>query len=123
MKLILDTHIMLWALGDPDRLSATRRQLIEDGSNTIWVSAMSAAEVAIKSSIGTLDVSFDLLEAVSEAGFEWLSYLEDDAMALRDLPFHHRDPFDRMIVTQALRLSVPVMTDDPKIAAYGCRIV
>lgn len=120
MKLILDTHVMLWALGDPDRLSVERRRLIEDGSNTVWVSAMSAAEVAIKSSIGKINVSFDLLEAVSETGFEWLAYNEDDAMALRDLPFYHRDPFDRMIVTQALRLSVPVMTDDPKIAACGC---
>ena len=123
MILLLDTHVLLWAFGDPDRLSDTRRQLLEDRSNTVYVSSVNAAEIAIKASIGKLTLEGDLLSLVDDTGFEWIDFTAREALLLRSLPFHHRDPFDRMLVCQALHRGLPLMTDDPKIAPYGCDVV
>lgn len=123
MRILLDTHVLLWALGAPDLLTDARRQLVEDASNTLYVSAVNAAEIAIKASIGKLSIDGDLLSMVEETGFEWIDFTAPEAVLLQSLPFHHRDPFDRMLVCQALHRRVPLMTDDPKIAPYGCDVV
>ncbi|MFW5689177.1 MAG: type II toxin-antitoxin system VapC family toxin [Spirochaetota bacterium] len=123
MTVLLDTHVLLWALADPERLSDSRRRILEDRSNTVLVSAVNAAEIAIKASIGKLTFDDDLLALVDETGFEWIGLTAEEAMMLRTLPPHHRDPFDRMLVCQALSREVPLVTDDPKIEAYGCRVV
>lgn len=123
MAVLLDTHILLWALAEPDRLTDSRRRLIEDRSNTVYASSVNAAEVAIKTSIGRLTVEGDLISLVEEAGVEWIDFTPQEAMRLQSLPFHHRDPFDRMLVCQALERRMPLMTDDPKISDYGCEIV
>ena len=94
-----------------------------DSTNVVFVSAVSVAEVAIKSSIGKLDLAVDLLGAAEEAGFEWLDFSPHEAMQLAELPFHHRDPFDRMLVVQSQVNDLVLVTDDAKLARYGCRIL
>lgn len=131
MKCIIDTHVLLWALSDPERLSSSSRALIVDPTNSILVSAMSLAEIAIKASTGKLviDESFEanhyegMLKYIDASGFELLPYQAADAVLLRELEFHHRDPFDRMIITQALRLKCPVMTVDPYFALYPVQVI
>jgi PIN domain nuclease of toxin-antitoxin system len=123
VTILLDTHILLWALADPGQLSDSRRQLIEDRSNTVYASAVNASEIAIKASIGKLTMEGDLISLVEEVGVEWIDFTPAEALRLQSLPFHHRDPFDRMLVCQALELGIPIMTNDPKIPAYGCKVV
>lgn len=123
MKLILDTHVLLLALSEPERLDRGRRQLIEDRSNAIYVSSVSAAEIAIKSSIGKLAFAGDLLALVEETGFEWIDLSAAEAARLQTLPFHHRDPFNRMLICQALERDLPIMTGDAMFERYGCGVV
>ncbi|TVQ26461.1 MAG: type II toxin-antitoxin system VapC family toxin [Spirochaetaceae bacterium] len=123
MTFLLDTSILLWALAEPDRLDDARRQLVEDRSNTVYVSSVNAAEIAIKVSIGKLTLDGELLSLADEAGFDWIDFTPGEAMLLRSLPFHHRDPFDRMLVCQSLFRGIPLMTDDTNIAPYGCNVV
>jgi PIN domain nuclease of toxin-antitoxin system len=77
----------------------------------------------IKSSIGKLEINFDPVEMAKESGFALLDFSSDAALLLKDLPFHHRDPFDRMLIVQSLSHNFPIMTQDPKMAQYGCRVV
>jgi len=123
VKFILDTHILLWALSDPARIGDDRRHRIEDRSNTVYVSAISIAEIAIKTSLGKLRVEDDLLDVVNESGFELLSFTVTQAIFLKDLPFHHKDPFDRMLIAQATLLELPIMTDDGKFEPYECKLL
>ena len=123
MKLLLDTHILLHALTEPERLSRKRRESIENPANAVFVSAVSIAEIAIKVSIGKLSVDVDLLPAVEEAGFEWLDFSAREAHRLAELPLHHRDPFDRMLIVQSQINDLMLVTDDSLIADYDCRIL
>ena len=123
MRLILDTHIFLWALSDPGRIHEDRLVEIETQANIVHVSSISIAEVMIKASLGKLDVSFDPMEMVAECGFESLDFRGEDATLLRDLPFHHRDPFDRMLIAQSLANQYPIVTDDRAFQAYDCRLL
>ena len=123
MTFLIDTHILLWSLHEPEKLTLERRQQIEDRSNTVYVSSVSIAEIAIKCSLGRLTVDADLLSAVQDGGFEWLDFTAAEAIMLRDLPYHHRDPFDRMLVAQSLTNDVPLMSDEGKLEPYGCRLM
>ena len=123
MTVLLDTHVLLWALAEPEKLNEQRRAILEDGSNACFVSSVSAAEIAIKASIGKLEFHGDLLEMVNDTGFEWIDFTAVEAVMLRELPFHHRDPFDRMLVCQALHRDIPIMTLDANISRYSCKIV
>jgi PIN domain nuclease of toxin-antitoxin system len=121
MNLIVDTHIFLWALTNPARIPATKKSEIISLANTIYVSAVSIAEIAIKASIGKLVISFDILEMIEKSGFARLDFNCDDAIALKDLPFHHKDPFDRMLIAQSLSRDYSIVTDDDKFSKYGCK--
>ena len=123
MTFLLDTHILLWSLHEPDKLTADRAQQIEDRSNRVYVSSVSIAEIAINCSTGRLKVDGDLLAAVQESGFEWLDFTAAEAVLLKDLPFHHKDPFDRMLVAQSLARDLPLMSDDENLRPYGCRLI
>lgn len=123
MRLLLDTHTFLWAISDPDRIPHTQRNQIASLANTVYVSAISVAEIMIKASIGKLDVNFEPNEQIIEAGFEPLDFSGRDAGRLGDLPFHHRDPFDRMLIAQALERQLTIVTQDPAFKLYGCRLV
>ncbi len=122
MNLLLDTHTLLWALADPDRLSARALEALLAPENTVLVSAASAWELAIKQGLGKIDLPGPaetwLPEAVSRSGFESIPVSFEDALAVRALPQHHRDPFDRILVAQA-RVGRVLVTRDGRLDAYG----
>lgn len=123
MNIIIDTHIFLWALTDPFKISDSKRLALEDLSNTIYLSAVSVAELMIKASINKLRIDFNPVILAEESGFEQLDFNAEAALLLKDMPFHHKDPFDRMLVAQSIAENYPIMTEDPKIAMYNCRVV
>ncbi|MFO8111394.1 MAG: type II toxin-antitoxin system VapC family toxin [Desulfosalsimonadaceae bacterium] len=123
MNVILDTHIFLWALSDPARIRNEKRAVLEDLSNTIYISAASIAELMIKASIKKLQIDFNPVEVARKSGFAMLDFSANAALLLKDLPFHHKDPFDRMLIAQSITDSYPIMTEDPKIALYNCQVL
>ena len=123
MKIILDTHVFLWALSTPKKIAKRKLAELESLSNIIYVSSISIAELMIKASIGKLKADFDPVEMIRECGFEPLSFRGEDALLLKELPFHHKDPFDRMLIAQSFATQYPIMTDDAKFRAYGCKLV
>ncbi len=122
MNIIIDTHIFLWALSDPDRIAEDKRMALEDLSNTIYVSAVSIAELMIKASVKKLHIDFDPVVMARKSGFALLDFHADAALLLKDLPFHHKDPFDRMLVAQSIADNYPLMTEDLKILLYDCKV-
>ena len=112
MKLLLDTHIFLWALSETNRLSKKQIVAMEDPTNTVYVSAIVITEIVIKASLGKLELGFDPIDAVERSGFEILDFSAKDALLLKDLPFHHRDPFDRMLITQAISRKLVIATQN-----------
>ena len=123
MILLLDTHALIWALEDNPRLSATARAAIVDSKNSVLASAASAWEISIKRGLGRLDTPDDLEAAIDAAGFSTRTITFADARRVGTLPAHHRDPFDRMLVAQALEDGVPIVSVDPLVARYGVQIV
>jgi len=123
MRIIIDSHIFLWAISEPSKLHEKHRQEIETAANIIYVSSVSITELMIKASIGKLEVNFDPIAIAKESGFELLDFSAEDALALKELPFHHKDPFNRMLISQALNRKYALMTDDGKISQYDCRLV
>jgi PIN domain nuclease of toxin-antitoxin system len=121
-RLLVDTHALLWWLDDAPALTATARDVIADPSNEPLVSTASVWEIAIKRSLGKLEVPDELPARIVDAGFTWLPVGSQHAWAVRDLPLHHRDPFDRLLVTQALVEEIPIVTRDGRFAAYGVDI-
>lgn len=126
MKLLLDTHVLLWALLDPSRLSEGASRALRDPTNTLYVSAATAWEIAIKQSIGKLVIPGPadvwLPEACHRTGIDWLPITPADALAVGRLPWHHKDPFDRMLVAQA-RGGLILMSVDRRLEAYGIPIL
>lgn len=123
MNIIIDTHIFLWALSVPDRLSEAKRSALEDLSNTIYVSAVTIAELMIKASLGKLAIDFDPVAMAEETGFTLLDFSAEAGLLLKDMPFHHKDPFDRMLIAQSVSNNYPIMTNDPKITLYSCQVI
>ncbi|MEY2908139.1 MAG: hypothetical protein RLZZ602_662 [Pseudomonadota bacterium] len=123
MDIIVDTPIFLWSLSEPSRLTEQQRVELETPVNTIWLSSVSVTEIMIKSSLGKLSFDFDLLEAARASGYELLEYSAEDALPLKDLPFHHKDPFDRMIISQAMVRGYPVMSNDLQFSRYPCKLL
>lgn len=123
MNIIADTHIFLWALSEPARLTAPQRVELETPANAIWLIAISVAQIAIKASLGKLVFNIDILQAARDSGFEILEYSAEDAFPLKELPFHHRDPFDRMLVSQAMTRDYVIMTSDKKFEQYPAGLV
>ena len=121
MKLLLDTHTFLWALSEPNRLSKKQIAAIEDPTNKVYVSSISITEIAIEASLGKLELSFDPIDAAERSGFEMLDFSAKDALLLKDLPFHHRDPFDRMLITQAISRKLIFVIQDSLMDPYNCR--
>ncbi|GAB3390667.1 type II toxin-antitoxin system VapC family toxin [Humibacter soli] len=118
MRILLDTHVLLWWQQDDPRLSRAHRNLIRGPENVVLVSAISVAEASIKASLGKLEIVDDLVAQLEIDGFEELPFIAEHAEALRDLPLLHRDPFDRMLVVQAKVEGIPLLTVDPRVKAY-----
>lgn len=123
MRVLIDTHVLLWWLADDPQLRQVHRDVLVDGDTTVLVSSISIAEISIKSSLGKLQVPSGIEEAVIETGFNWLPFMHGHAAALQRLPWHHRDPFDRMLVAQAMVEDLPFATVDSRIKRYPVRII
>lgn len=123
MKIIIDTHIFLWALATPSKISKKNLNALESQTNIIYVSSITIAELMIKVSIGKLQFDFDPIDIARQSGFDILDFSGEDALQLKSLPFHHRDPFDRMLISQSITNKFPIMTDDEKIKLYDCRVL
>jgi PIN domain nuclease of toxin-antitoxin system len=116
---LLDTHVVLWWLSDPGRLSEAARAAIADGTNRVYVSAAAAWEMAIKKSLGRLDIPGNLAEALADDDIAVLDVSLDHALAVADLPMIHQDPFDRMQIVQAHHENLTLVTRDQRILRYG----
>jgi PIN domain nuclease of toxin-antitoxin system len=118
MRVLLDTHILLWALSDDPRLSVKARKLIESAAD-IHVSAATFWEMAIKVGLGKLDVELEeIRQYCLESGFIELPVTLEHAIAVKDLENHHRDPFDRLIVATAMTEPMKLLTADPMLTKY-----
>ena len=123
MRILLDTHTFLWWMADPARLSGTARRAVADEANDIFVSAASAWEIATKHRIGKLPqadvLALDVTGHIADQGFDELAITVDDAERAGRLPGLHRDPFDRILIAQALARNLVVVSIDRVLDGYG----
>jgi PIN domain nuclease of toxin-antitoxin system len=122
MRLLLDTHILLWALDQPARLNSGTRALLEDPTNEVLFSAASIWEIAIKVRLGRADFPVRpdaIAQAARDTGFTELPVRADAAARVADMPLHHRDPFDRLLVAQAMAEPMRLYTADPLLLPYS----
>lgn len=121
MKLLLDTRLLLWAAGEPQRLSAQARGWIEDPGNELFFSSASLWEISIKNGLGRQDFQVDarlLRRGLLDNGYGELPIVSEHAVAIDMLPPIHKDPFDRMLVAQAMTEGITLLTSDPLVAQY-----
>lgn len=126
MNILLDTHIALWAIADSPRLLGQARELIESPKSSVWISAATVWEIAIKHSLGRGDMPIsgqDALRYFHESGYGFLPIEPEHAAAVEDLPQHHDDPFDRILVAQALMEPMRLITHDATVAQYSDTII
>jgi PIN domain nuclease of toxin-antitoxin system len=122
MKLLLDTHVLLWAAGAPDHLPAAARAMIEDPEHQLFFSAASLWEIAIKHGLGRPDFRADpalLRRGLLDNGYAELAITGRHAVAVAGLPPLHKDPFDRMLIAQAMADGLLLLTVDPEVARYA----
>ncbi len=121
MKLLLDTHVLLWAAGQPDRLSAATLKLIDNPANELLFSAASMWEVALKRGLGRTDFQVDprlLRRGLLDNGYSELPVMSEHVVAIASLPPIHKDPFDRLLVAQATVEGITLLTADSVVAQY-----
>lgn len=123
MRILVDTHVFIWAVATPERLSPTKRSELESRANIVYLSSVSIAEIMIKASLDKLRFDHDVIACAGQLGFELLDFTAADAVLLKDLPFHHRDPFDRMLIVQSMAQNTRLMSVDRRFAEYGCEMV
>jgi PIN domain nuclease of toxin-antitoxin system len=118
VNLLLDTHALLWWLADSDELGDAARAAIRDPASAIYFSAVNVWEIAIKKALGKLVVPDDFRETLNEQPFDRLPMSVDHAFKVSELPMHHRDPFDRLLIAQSLVEGLTLVTHDSDIAKY-----
>lgn len=126
MKLLLDTHVLLWAAGEPDKLSETSRLLLQDESNDLFFSSASIWEIVIKRGLGRDDFRVDplrLRKMLVMNGYTEISVASDHALAVDGLPPLHKDPFDRILLAQARTEGLSLVTADEQLTKYGEGII
>lgn len=120
---LLDTQVFLWCLIDSPRLTPEAREIIADPLNPVYVSAVSSWEIAIKKSIGKLKAPDNIDKIVEEKGFLKLPIYLYHTDRVVELPWHHRDPFDRMLIAQALTENLTIITADKKFEKYKVKLI
>jgi len=126
MRVLLDTHILIWYLEGNQDLSRTRRHIIINPANEIFVSSASLWEIAVKISVGKLKISrslSDILQQLSTQSIEILPIKSGRILQVATLPFHHRDPFYRMIIAQAQVEFLSIITHDDAFANHGIKLI
>lgn len=121
MRLLLDTHLLLWAAGSPKRLPSAARKALESPDNSLFFSAASLWEITIKNGLRRPDLKVDarlLRRGLLDNGYEELPITGEHALAVEDLPPIHKDPFDRLLVAQAAIEGLTLMTSDASVAQY-----
>ncbi len=119
MKVLIDTHLLLWWMGNDGSLSRAAAELIAASENTVFVSAVSMWEIRLKQSLGKLDLPADFEERLDEESFERLPLTGRQTGFLVGMEWHHKDPFDRMLVAQAEAEGLIFATADGRLGAYG----
>ena len=122
MRILIDTHILIWHLEDDSQLSLARSEIISDTDNSIFISIASLWEIAIKSSRGKLSLAKsieDILAEINQSSSSILPIEPGHTIQVSKLPFHHRDPFDRMIIAQAMVENIQLMSADNGFSVYG----
>ncbi len=127
MRLLLDTHIFIWLIDGNPKLSQTARQAIEDESNTLHLSIVSLWEITIKTSLGKLELAIPLeqifINFILPSGIEILPIHLPHLLILQTLPFHHRDPFDRLLISQAKSEILTLVSEDGMFEQYEVEIL
>ena len=126
MRYLLDTHLLVWMSGPAERLSSAARKVIEDKRSLLIFSSISIYEVTIKAGLERTDFRVDPVafrNRLLDNGIEELAFTSDHALAVQRLPLHHRDPFDRALVAQAISEELTFMTADKRVASYPGPIV
>jgi len=124
VRLLLDTHALLWWLNDDEKLGNHARGLIGDPENDVLVSAVSLWEITVKLRIGKLDADIgEILAVLPDQGFDRLDITDAHLVALTALPLHHRDPFDHLLMAQAVAEGAHFVSQDQNVALYGIPFV
>jgi PIN domain nuclease of toxin-antitoxin system len=126
MKILLDTHVLLWVAGDPKQLSVQAKKLLEDPQNQLYFSAASLWEISIKNKLGRTDFKVDLpvlRRNLLDYGFEEIAINSAHTMAIEALPNIHKDPFDRMLIAQTIVEGITLMTADSAVAEYPVAVL
>jgi len=124
VRLLLDTHALLWWLNDDEKLGNHARRLIGDPENDVLVSAVSLWEITVKLRIGKLDADIEEIVAIlPDQGFDRLDISDAHLIVLAALPLHHRDPFDHLLMAQAVAEGAYLVSDDQNVALYGIPFV
>lgn len=123
----MDTHVWLWWLTEPERLSSAQHGVLEDGANTLYLSVASSWEIAVKHALGKLPLPEEpeafVPRRLSRDGVETLHIEHRHALHVAALPMHHADPFDRVLIAQATLEKMPIATVDPKFQAYDVALM
>lgn len=123
VRYLLDTHILLWSLTDPGRLGASVKKNIESSENSMYVSLVSLWELRIKEMLGKVTLPKSFYGGLEMIGFSLLAMNLEHIQALGDLPQHHRDPFDRMLLVQALCEQLTLITNDEQMRKYDASLL
>lgn len=123
MNYLLDTHVFLWMLGEPDRLSREAAAAIQNPGRMVFVSAVTGVEISIKRSLGKLQAPSSLLAEIASRDLRELPLRFAHGERLAALPPHHQDPFDRMLIAQAMEEKLTLITHDRKFEPYGVKVL
>ncbi len=123
MKILLDTHVLVWALSSPERIKPKVQDLLVDTDNIVFVSIASLWELQIKKSLNKISLPDDFISQLQENGFELLDINYKHIAKLDELPLIHRDPFDRMLVAQTIHENLSLVTNDLEIMKYNVKII
>ena len=123
MKILLDTHVLVWALSSPERIKPKVQDLLVDTDNIVFVSIASLWELQIKKSLNKISLPDDFISQLQENGFELLDINYKHIAKLDELPLIHRDPFDRMLVAQTIHENLSLVTNDLEIMKYNIKII
>jgi PIN domain nuclease of toxin-antitoxin system len=123
MHYLLDTSVFIYLVQEPNRLSTHLQDIIRNAENSIKLSVVSVWEIAIKQAIGKFPIEFNPLEMAQDYNFDWLPITHSVYSALRDLPLHHRDPFDRLLIAQAITGGFTLLSSDRQFERYPVSVM
>jgi PIN domain nuclease of toxin-antitoxin system len=122
-KVLIDTNIIIWWLEDPSQIKTDAREIIENPDNQIYYSVASIWEIEIKRKVGKLNITENYIELIDNELFQCLSILKNHVLKISNLEFHHHDPFDRVLIAQAIEENLTIITSDKLFKKYPVKIL